>query len=330
MTAAGALDEFGEIARLFAPLTGGAPEALGLLDDAAVLRPPSGEELVITTDAMVAGVHFLPDTPPDVVARRLLRTNLSDLAAKAAEPWLWWLTVAWPPGYGASQREAFAAGLAEDQVRYGLRLAGGDTVRTAGPLTVSATLAGRAPTGATVRRAGAAPGDVVLVSGVIGDAGLGLDVLTGALSLPADEAREVVERHRLPEPRLKLRDGLRSHASAAADVSDGLLSDAGAIALASGLAVALVLELMPLSTVARRWVDGSADPAAALTRLATSGDDYEVVCTAPPERVEPLQRAAAEAGETLTVVGAMRAGSGVSASCQGSTLALGRLGYVHR
>ena len=134
------LDEFGEIARLFAPLTGGAPEALGLSDDAAVLAPPPGEELVVTTDTMVAGVHFLPETPPGLVARRLLRTNLSDLAAKAAEPWLWWLTVAWPVGYGPAEREAFAAGLAEDQARYGLRLAGGDTVRTPGPLTVGATL----------------------------------------------------------------------------------------------------------------------------------------------------------------------------------------------
>ena len=324
------LDEFGEIARLFTPLTGGAPEALGLLDDAAVLQPPPGGELVVTTDAMVAGVHFLPDTPPDLVARRLLRTNLSDLAAKAAEPWLWWLTVAWPDAYGPAQREAFARGLAEDQERYGLRLAGGDTVRTPGPMTVSATLVGRAPTGTTVRRSGASPGDLVLVSGTIGDAGLGLDVLTGPLSLPADDAEFVVSRHHLPEPRLRLRDALRAHASAGADVSDGLLADVGRIGIASGVAVRLELQRTPLSSAARRWMEAADGEASGLVRLATAGDDYEIVCTAPPDRVEALVRDAAAAGETLTVVGEVREGSGVAATFGGAPAPVARLGYVHR
>ena len=325
------LDEFGEIARLFAPLTGGAPEALGLLDDAAVLRPPAGGELVVTADALVAGVHFLPDTPPDLVARRLLRTNLSDLAAKAAEPWLWWLTVAWPRAYGAAHREAFARGLAEDQARYGLRLAGGDTVRTPGPLTVSATLVGRAPVGATVRRSGARPGDVLLVSGAIGDAGLGLDVLTGAWTPPdAADAEALVVRHRLPEPRLRLRDALRAHAAAAADVSDGLLADAGRIAVASGAAVQVALDRVPLSRAARRWVEAQPDASDALLRLATAGDDYEVVCTCRSDRVAALQAEAAAVGEPLTAIGEVRGGEGVSATFDGRPVALGRLGYAHR
>ncbi len=323
------LDEFGEIARLFAPLTGGAPEALGLLDDAAVLQPPPGEELVVTVDALVAGVHFLPDTPPGLVARRLLRTNLSDLAAKAADPWLWWLAVAWPDAYGPAERQAFAAGLGEDQARYGLRLAGGDTVRTPGPLMISATLVGRAPAGATVRRSGAKPGDVLLVSGEIGDAGLGLDVLTGAWSPPPADAELLIARHRLPEPRLRLRDALRAHATAAADVSDGLLADAGRIALTSGVAVEVALEHVPLSDAVRRWVNERSDRAEALTRLATAGDDYEVVCTARPERVAELRAAARAASERLTVVGVVSAGAGVSASFKEGRVALARLGYAH-
>ena len=324
------LDEFGEIARLFAPLTGGAPEALGLLDDAAVLRPSPGEELVVTADALVAGVHFLPDTPPDLVARRLLRTNLSDLAAKAAKPWLWWLTVAWPDACGPAERASFAGGLAEDQARYGLRLAGGDTVRTPGPLTVSATLVGRAPHGATVRRAGARPGDLLLVSGAIGDAGLGLAALTGEAVFDAADRESLVARHRLPEPRLALRAALRAHASAAADVSDGLLADAGRIGAASGVGVRLELELTPLSPAARRWVQEQGDAASALTRLTTAGDDYEVVCAAPPDRVEALQAAALQAGERLTVIGRVVEGAGVSAVFQGRPVAPASLGWTHR
>ncbi len=200
------LDEFGEIARLFRPLTLGAPEALGLADDAAVLRPPAGTELVVTTDTLVAGVHFLADTPHDLVARKLLRVNLSDLAAKAAEPWGWFLNVAWSEEAGSADREAFAAGLAQDQAAFGLRLFGGDTVRTGGPLTLSATLIGLAPVGDTVRRGGARAGNALRVTGPIGDAGLGLAALIGEAGAPeGEDARVLVARHRLPEPRLDLR-----------------------------------------------------------------------------------------------------------------------------
>lgn len=324
------LDEFGEIARLFRPLTGGAPEALGLLDDAAVLSPPPGEELVVTADALVAGVHFLSDTPPELVARKLLRANLSDLAAKAAEPWLWWLTVAWPDGFDAEARARFAAGLAEDQARFGLRLAGGDTVRTPGPLTASATLVGRAPAGAAVRRGGASPGDVVLVSGTIGDAGLGLATLAGDLELPAVDPEALVRRHRLPEPRLALRDALRAHASAAADVSDGLLADAGRIATASGIAVRIFLERTPLSAGAAAWLGTCGERAAGLTRLATSGDDYEVVCTARPQHAPALMAAAALTDAPLTPIGEIVRGSGVEVRLDGRPLSPERLGWAHR
>ena len=322
------LDEFGEIARLFRSLTGGAPEALDLLDDAAVLRPPPGEELVVTTDTIVEGVHFLPGTPSELVARRLLRVNLSDLAAKAAEPWLWQLAIAWPPHYGAAEREAFAAGLADEQARFGLRLVGGDTVRTPGPLVATATLIGRAPEGGTVRRSGARPGDVLLVSGTIGDAGLGLDVLRSGEE-PTAAQQALVERHRLPSPRLELREALRAHASAAADVSDGLLADAGRIGIASGAKVSIPLERLPLSTAAADWVGLQADAEVARLRLATSGDDYEIVCTARPDQAMALQWAATRVGTPLTPIGDVTAGAGVDVAFHGRPLIAERLGWVH-
>lgn len=270
------LDEFGEIARLFRPLTGGAPEALGLVDDAAVLSPPPGQELVVTTDTLVAGVHFLGHTPYDLVARKLLRVNLSDLAAKAAEPWGWFLNVAWPDDASAADREAFAAGLAQDQAAFGLRLFGGDTVRTPGPLTVSATLLGLAPAGDVVRRSGARAGDALRITGPVGDAGLGLRVLRGE-ARGLDASPDLVVRHQLPQPQLDLREALRRHACAAADVSDGLLADALHVAQASGLGVEVRLEDVPVSPAAAGWLAAQSDQAAARLELATSGDDYEIV-----------------------------------------------------
>ena len=349
------LDEFGEIARLFRPLAGGAPEALGLLDDAARIAPPPGEDLVITTDTIVEGVHFLAGTPPDLVARRLLRVNLSDLAAKAAEPWGWFLNIAWPEPYDAEARAAFARGLAEDQARFGLSLWGGDTVRTAGPLVATATMVGRASAGAMVTRGGARAGDVLLVSGTIGDAGLGLELLSARLPSPSsgegagmgvwaggfegsgeappspddDRWPPLVARHLLPEPRLSLRQALRAHATAAADVSDGLLADAGRIALASRLTALIDVDHIPLSGEARGWLALQASEREGRLRLATAGDDYEVVCTAAPASVATLQAAALAAGGTLTVIGVMAEGAGIEVRFGSERLAAERLGWTH-
>jgi thiamine-monophosphate kinase len=189
----GPVDEFDQIERLFRPLTAGAPEALDLLDDAAVLSPPSGMDMVLTKDAMVAGVHFLPDDPPELVARKLLRVNLSDLAAMGADPYGYLLAVAWTPDSGWEVRRRFADGLRHDQVLFGLRLLGGDTVSTPGPLTLSATLIGFAPAGQAVKRSGAAPGDTVLVSGTIGDGLLGLSAAQGGLETLPEDARAALD-----------------------------------------------------------------------------------------------------------------------------------------
>jgi thiamine-monophosphate kinase len=281
-------DEFSEIARLFRPLTGGAAGAFDLLDDAAVVPQRPGFDLVVTKDAMVEGVHFLVGEAPDLIARKLLRVNLSDLAAKAAEPFGCFLAVAWTPAFGPAEREAFAKGLGEDLAAYGVALLGGDTVSTPGPFVVSLTALGWVPAGGMVRRAGAQLGDVIAVSGTIGDGALGLAAVRGEIADPDGWA---AGRLRLPTPRLALCEALREHAHAAADISDGLIADTGHIAEASGLGITLNLDEMPLSPVAEAWLDEQSDRAAALVRLATGGDDYEVVAAfpgSPPDGFTPI------------------------------------------
>jgi len=314
--AAEAPDEFGQIARLFRPLTQGVAEAFDLLDDAAAIPARPGCDLVITKDAMVEGVHFLPWEGPDLIARKLLRVNLSDLAAKGAEPYGYFLATAWSPDFDWAKRLAFAEGLRQDGEAYGLVLLGGDTVSTPGPLTLSLTLLGWVPAGRMVRRGGAKLGDLVLVSGTIGDGGLGLLAARGELD---DPEGHLARRYRLPEPRLELRQRLLAHAHAAADVSDGLIADAGHLAEASGLGLRLDLDRLPLSAGARKWLDAQPDRAAALGRLASFGDDYEIVCTAPAEGAAALG---------LTVVGEITS-SGVEIRADGRPIDPGAGGWRH-
>jgi thiamine-monophosphate kinase len=328
-------DEFEWIARGLAPLAEGAPEAFGLLDDAAAIPARPGFDLIVSKDAIVEGVHFLPGDPPDLVARKLLRVNLSDLAAKGAEPYGYFLAVAWPRNYGWPEREAFARGLAEDQARFGLKLFGGDTVGTPGPLVASVTILGWVPAGGMVRRSGARPDDLLLVTGTIGDARLGLAAAKGEeVGISYSEAEWLTDRYRLPEPRLGLGEAMRRSAHAALDVSDGLITDAGKLAAASGVGLEIDLDRLPLSEPAAAWLARAADPLAARIALASGddlgGDDYEVVCTAPAEGLADLQAAADEAGIRLTHIGRATAGSGVRVFAAGREVAVARAGYVHR
>ena len=309
-------DEFGQIAALFRPLTQGAAEAFDLMDDAAAIPARPGYDLIITKDAMVEGVHFLPWEGPDLIARKLLRVNLSDLAAKGAEPYGYFLATAWSPEFGWPQRRAFAEGLAVDGAAYGIVLLGGDTVTTPGPLTLSVTMLGWVPAGRMVRRAGARIGDLVLVSGVIGDGGLGLQAAKGEIP---DPNGSLARRYRLPEPRLDLADRLLKHASAAADVSDGLIADAHHIAQASGVGLTLNLDQLPLSGSAREWLGAQERRAQGLVALASFGDDYEVVCTADPAVADALG---------LTVVGEVTAG-GLSVLVDGQVVDPGAGGWKH-
>lgn len=301
--------EFDRIARYFRPLATGLPGALELRDDAALLALPADEELVVTTDAMVAGVHFFPDDPPDDIAAKLLRVNLSDLAAMGATPYAYTLVTVLPRTVGANWLAAFAAGLKADQVRYGIHLAGGDSVSTAGPVVLMVTAFGRLPTGQAILRSGARPGDDLYVSGSIGDAALGLRLEAGTLRDVAttDDRQALIARLRRPEPRLSLGQALRGVASAAADISDGLLADVGHIASASGVAVVLEAARVPLSPAARRLfaLHHSESP----TLVLSGGDDYELVFTAPPDHARAVSAAASLAGVPVQRIGHITATS---------------------
>lgn len=324
------MDEFDEIARLFRPLSFGAPEALGLMDDAAAI-PMGGATLIVTTDTIVEGVHTPVGEAPGLIARKLLRTNLSDVAAKAAQPYGWFLNIAWPPTYAAAEREAFAAGLMQEAQAFGLKLFGGDTVRTPGPLTATATLLAKAPENAFTPRSGARPGDALLVSGTIGDATIGLKAALGEALPGLSEAQVawLLDRYRLPQPRLSLRAALLAHVAACADVSDGLLADAGHISLASGVGVEIDLDHVPLSRAAAAWVRRQPDEGAARLILATGGDDYELVCACRPDRAAALQADAAAVGVPFTVIGRIVEGSGVVARWRGEPVTVEKPGYLH-
>lgn len=288
--------EFSLIARHFRPLAG--PGALELRDDAAVLAPPAGRELVLTVDAMVAGVHFLPDDPPDLVGRKLLRVNLSDLAAKGAVPLGYLMTVSAPRGTSDEWYAGFAAGLAADQTTFGITLLGGDTTSTPGPLSLSLTAIGHVASGTAVHRFGAQAGDGVWVTGTIGDGALGLAVLQGRL---ADPSGWLADRYRLPQPRVGL--AIAGIASAGMDVSDGLVQDLGHLCRASGVAAEIDAASVPLSPAAREagpdWLE----------TCLTGGDDYEVLLAVPPAREDALHAAAAEVGVVVTRIGTLSAGS---------------------
>jgi thiamine-monophosphate kinase len=319
----GTPDEFDWIAAL-RPLTRGEPAALGLMDDAAVLPARPGFDLVISEDAMVEGVHFLDGEDGAIVARRLLRTSLSDLAAKAAEPFGYTLMVAWPARRDWNDRLAFVAGLDVDGARFGVALLGGDTVSTPGPLTVSATVFGWTPAGAMVPRSGALPRHELVVCGEIGDGCLGLKAARGEL---ADTGGRLAMRYRLPEPRLELRAALRAHAAAAADVSDGLIADVLHLAEASQCGVMVDLGLMPMSAAARAWTGTQPNRGRALLELAAAGDDYAIVCAAAEGAL--LVRAAEALGVPAAVVGAFTPRPGIEVRLGSERLVPHRLGFRH-
>jgi thiamine-monophosphate kinase len=287
--------EFALIARHFRPLAG--PGALDLQDDAAVLTPPPGRDLVLTADAMVAGVHFLPDDPPDLIARKLLRANLSDLAAKGATPIGYLMTVSTPRATPDAWFAGFAAGLAQDQREYGVSLLGGDTTSTPGPISLSLTILGHVAPGQAVHRAGARPGDGIWVTGTIGDGALGLAVARGRLQ---DPSGYLLSRYRLPQPRVGL--AIAGIASAGMDVSDGLVQDLGHLCRAGGLAAEIDASLIPLSEPARR-----AGPEWLVTCL-TGGDDYELLLAVPPAREAALRRSAQTAGLAVARIGSFHSG----------------------
>ncbi len=309
--------EFQRIARHFAPLAG--EGALGLTDDAAVLSSIPGK-LVLSADAMVEGVHFPVGEAADLVARKLLRTNLSDLAAMGALPLGYLLTIAVPRTTPEAWFEAFAAGLAADQAEFGLKLLGGDSTSTPGPVTVSLTILGTAH--AVLRRTGARAGDDIWVSGTIGDAALGLLALNGEV---ADPDGFLVDRYRLPQPRLELGRRLVGIAHAAMDVSDGLVQDLGHLCRAAGLGAVVEAHLVPASVAARAAGPGH------LARRLTGGDDYELLFAAAPSAASAVRAAAAACGTPVMRVGHFRdtPANVTVLDERGSEIALARGGWSH-
>src|SRR6478609_2885766 len=317
------------IARYFRPLATD-PGAFGLDDDAAALKP-SGDDIVVTTDAIVEGVHFLPDDPPDTIARKALRVNLSDLAAKGAVPTGFVLTLALR-SFDEAWLKPFAAALGEDAAQFACPLLGGDTVSTPGPLMVSVTAFGRVPPGKMIHRSGAKPGERVMVTGTIGDAALGLAVLRGgkvhASATDAAARAALVERYRVPQPRVALAEIIREYASAAMDVSDGLAGDLTKLCGVSGVSAVIDLESIPLSDAARDLVSrGIVD----LETLIAGGDDYEILCTIADDRVEGFAQAAKRVGVGLSSIGMVVAGGAVPKFLdrQGAEIALKRRAYSH-
>lgn len=312
--------EFELIARYFRPLAAGQEGALGLADDAALIDIPTGQRLVVTADALVAGIHFLPDDPSERIARKTLRVNLSDLAAMGAMPLGYFMTCCFPRGLRESWLSGFAQGLAEDQREFAIALMGGDTTATPGPLTLSVTALGTVEAGRELRRSTARAGDLVAVSGTIGDAALGYAIRCGRI--PAGEGAEtLLARHYLPQPRVGLGRRLVGLASSCMDVSDGLAGDLGHIAETSGLGAVVEAAKIPLSPAARAIVDR--DPQW-LKIVLTGGEDFELLFTLPPERARELRDL------PVAVIGRMVPGSGVQVLDEaGRALDLGAGGYRH-
>ena len=294
------------IARYFAPLA--APEGLGLDDDVAQLKPPAGRELVVTTDALVAGVHFFADDPADAIARKALRVNLSDLAAKGAEPLGFLIDLALPDDWTTAWLEAFAAGLGDDAALYRCPLIGGDTVRTPGPLTIAVTALGAVETGRFAARAGVRPGDRLYVSGTIGDAALGLRLRLGqGPKLGEADRRFLIDRYLLPRPRLALAEAMARFARGGMDVSDGFVGDLTKMLRVSGVTATVTLARLPLSPAAAAAI--AADPAL-FEIAATGGDDYELIAAVAPDDCAAFEAAAAAAGVAATLVGEAAAAGG--------------------
>ncbi len=297
--------EFELIERYFAPLARAFPGAYALLDDAAVISPAAGTELVMKSDTVVAGIDFPPGDPADLIARKALRVNLSDLAAKGAVPRAYLLDLILPDTIDEAWIAAFAAGLAGDQAEYGVHLIGGDMSSTSGPITIAVTAVGEAPVGRIIRRGGAQAGDIIFITGTIGDATLGLSVLRAALpALDDGSAAFLLDRYRLPQPRVALGPRLIGIASAALDVSDGLVADLRHICAVSRLAAVIEAGTVPLSAAARCAIDG--DPAR-LAGALTGGDDYEILFTAPPAAAARIAELSRSCGTPITPIGRMTA-----------------------
>ncbi|MCI0598510.1 MAG: thiamine-phosphate kinase [Beijerinckiaceae bacterium] len=321
------------IAAYFAPLAG--PGAFGLRDDAAVLRQAPGDDIVVTKDMLIAGVHFFHRDPPGAIARKALRANLSDLAAKGAEPRGFLLGLALPEDWTPHWLAAFAQGLGEDAAAYKCVLLGGDTVKSPGPLIVSISAFGSVPVGAMVPRGGVEAGDTIYVSGTIGDAALGQRLRLSAaakdvwaVSISQEDAAFLASRYLLPQPRLELREALRAHAHAAMDISDGFAGDLAKMLRLTGMTAEVLTARVPISRAARYVLQSSPS---LIETVFTGGDDYEILCAVPPSHGAAFETAAADAGVLVRPVATAAPGNEPPAfrDENGQSLAFARPSFRH-
>lgn len=309
--------EFELIARYFAPLAR-EEGTFGLLDDAASYAPTPGHDLVLTKDALVAGIHFFPDDPPREIARKALRVNLSDLSAKGARSVGYLLGLGLPEGWTADWLAGFSEGLRLDQDEFDLALIGGDTVKSPERLVISVTAIGETPAGQMVRRGGARIGDVVFVTGTIGDAALGLQLrldgsLAGRLDLSEAAQAHLLDRYLLPRPRVVAADVIRRHAHAGMDISDGLVGDLEKMARASGVRLRLSVDKVPLSSAAGEAIAKRPD---FLRTALTGGDDYEIAGSVPATQWPAFVAEMSALGLAVAAIGEIVAGAGLELAHQ--------------
>jgi thiamine-monophosphate kinase len=315
-----------------APLAAGFPGALGLKDDCAVLAPNPGCELILKTDPVVAGVHFFADDDPADIAWKALAVNVSDLAAKGATPRIYLMALSLPEAPERGWMARFAEGLGAAQRAFGMHLAGGDTDRTPGHLSIAMTVIGEVPAGKMVRRAAAQTGDALYVSGTLGDSALGLALkldagLATQLGLSADEAAHAIGRYLRPVPRVALAEALRAHARAAMDLSDGLMKDLGRMCRASGVGARVVAGDLPLSPAMHRALN--AEPGRIMDVVA-AGDDYEILAAVPLAASADFEAATQKAGIPVTRIGEITSTREVFVlDAQGAPIEPGRSGWDH-
>lgn len=314
-------DEFDIIAKHFSPLSG--PEGLRLLDDAALLKPRAGYDLVITKDMLVENVHFRAEDSPEHIAIKALGVNLSDLAAKGATACTYFLGLALPSGVSDGWLASFACGLRACQEKYGVSLAGGDTVKSEAGLIVSITAVGEVPEGQMLHRTGAKPRDLVCVTGTLGDSALGLKVLQQSI----EGYESLCRRYLCPEPRLTVGGRLLSIANASADISDGLLADLGHICTVSGTGAALNFDELPLSSEGKRFLQNYPD---CQQLVYSGGDDYELVFTIDADCMSGVKEISQGTGIDITVIGHITAEPGVRlVDHDGKILHVKEQGYQH-
>jgi len=317
------MDERAIIDTVFKPLAGEGAPALGLENDTAIYTPPEGCDLVLTKDVMIEGVHFLTSENAGVIAKRLLRANLSDLAASGAKPVGYLLGLVGKKAISDQWLRAFAASLRADQEEFGITLFGGDTTSGSDSLCLSLTALGTVKAGTALTRKGAKPGDLVFVSGTIGDAHLGLKCLKGEV------ARDdyLIGRFQKPEPRLRLGQELAGLASASIDISDGLVLDMENLARASGVGARVLADNIPLSETARKHIGGDRQK---LISLITAGDDYELLFTVPASRRESIAGLARKAGLPISEIGEITESEICEIiNSEGKAIDFGKKGYRH-